>query len=113
MGEVGIGGGIREWNVEFILPGAQLFILIFPVSCCVFLILGLNPGSTPSLLLSWGGRYCGLQSCFCAHHLRFPLLQAAHMDEERSAPPPQKCQPQTADPLCIHPRVTGAWKCVI
>lgn len=46
LGRSGIGGGIREWNVEFILLGAQLFILIFPVSCCIFLILGLNPDST-------------------------------------------------------------------
>lgn len=44
--EVGIGGGAREWNVEFILLGVQLFILIFAVSCSLFLISGLNPDST-------------------------------------------------------------------
>lgn len=85
LGRSGIGGGIREWNVEFILLGAQLFILIFPVSCCIFLILGINPDSTSLTVAERGkGRYCGLQSCSRAHHHWFPLLQAAKMDKEKS-----------------------------
>lgn len=36
----------QERNAESILLGAQLFILIFSVSCCKVLILGLNPDST-------------------------------------------------------------------
>lgn len=106
MGEVGIGGGIRNWNVEFVLLGAQLFILISPVSCCIFLILGLNPDSTSFSVAELGkADTVGYSPAPRSHHLSSLLLQAARKDKEKAGPP-NKCLPHTADPLCAHPPVT-------
>ena len=108
LGEVGIGGGIREWNVEFILLGAQLFILIFPVSCCIFLILGLNPDSTSFAVAELGkADIVGYSPTPCAHYLTLPLPQAAQIDKEKPGPS-KKCLSHTSEPLCAHPWVTGA-----
>lgn len=105
LGEVGIGGGIRDWNVEFILLGAQLFILISPVSCCICLILGLNPGSTSFSVAELGkADTVGYSSAPCSHHHSSSLLQAAKRDKEKAGPP-KKHLPHTADPhpLCRYP----------
>lgn len=66
---MGSGGGIREWNAKFILLGAQLFILISPVSCCIFLILGLNPGSTSFSVAELGKADTGYSPAPCSHRL--------------------------------------------
>lgn len=100
-GEVRIGGGVREWNVEFILLGAQLRILIFSVSCSSFLILGLNPDSTSSSVAELQKADTVGYSWHPAHYLSSPLLQAAKRDKERAAPPPP--QRKTCCPLQIHP----------
>lgn len=88
---MGIGGGAREWNVEFILLGAQLFILIFSVSCSLFLISELNPDSTsfPVAELRKADTV-GHSPAPCSHRHSPPRLQAAKRDrrEQRPAPPP-------------------------
>lgn len=115
LGEVGIGDGIRERNVEFILLGAQLFILIFPVSCCIFLILGLNPDSTSFAVAELGkadiAGYSPVPALTPSISHCSKLLRRTRRNQD--APPPKKCQPHTSDPLCAHPRVTGTCECVI
>lgn len=95
-----LGGGIREWNVEFILLGAQLFILISPVSCCIFLIWGLNPDSTSFSVAGRGKADTGYNPAPCSHHLSDPLLKGTR---SKQAPQRNAC-PHFRSTLC---RLTG------
>lgn len=87
--EVGIGGGAREWNVEFILLGVQLFILIFAVSCSLFLISGLNPDSTSFPVAElWKADIVGHSPAPSSHCLSPLRLQAAKREKKEQHPPP-------------------------
>lgn len=98
LGGRGNEGGIREWNVEFILQGAQLFLLICPVSCCLFLILGLNPDSTSSSVAELGKADIGYSPASCSRHLGSPLLQTAERDKPKAGPSKKRLL-HTSDPL--------------
>lgn len=91
-----LGGGIREWNVEFILLGAQLFILISPVSCCIFLILGLNPDSTSFSVAGLGKADTGYNPAPCSHHLSYPAAKRG----KKRAGPSKKYLPTLRTTLC-------------
>lgn len=74
-------------------------------SCCIFLILGLNPDSTSFAVAELGkADLVGYSPAPCAHYLRFPLLQAAQMDKEKSGPPKEMPAPHFT--LCPS---TGNW----
>lgn len=75
--------------MEFILLGAQLFILIFSVSCSLFLISELNPDSTsfPVAELRKADTV-GHSPAPCSHCLSPPQLQVAKRDRREQHPPP-------------------------
>lgn len=84
-------GGITERNAKLVLLGAQLFVLI-PLSAAA---CSLSQGSTqtppPPLLLSWGGRLCGMLPGFLLPPQFFPTppplqLQAAPRDYRKHRP---------------------------
>lgn len=96
LGEVGIGGGVKEWNVELVLLGAQLFILISLFSCCMFLILGLNPDSTSSSVAELPRQT--LWETSCSGRLSSPLQPAKRDKGEKQASKRNVCS--TSDPFC-------------
>ena len=103
LGRRGNEGGIREWNVEFILLGAQLFLLICPVSCCIFLILGLNPDSTSFSVAELGKADIGYSPASCCCHLSSPLLPTAKRAKLKAGPPQRNaCFPLQTHSVSIH-----------
>lgn len=107
LGRSGNWGWDHRMECEFILLGAQLFMLIFPSAVAYSLSWGSIQTPPPSLLLSWGRQILWDTVLLPALTTSVSCCSKLKRDKKKAGPQ-KKCLPHPSRPLCALPWVTGS-----